>query len=416
MKNKVLKLFTSPLIAVGMFFLINPTLALFDILPDFIGYLLMYAGVYELIALDERICLASKKLIYLAVISALRLVIALGSIGFDSSTVMLICFSFAICEGVLLFTFLADWFDGFDYLMQRLGAFSALKNQTNTRFISGIFFFTRIALGFLPEIAALFDLRAYFDIDLSPVWKALASYKPFAVLLFGIIVLIMGVYWYANSLKYFKGMYADESFMTNASSRYFEIWQGGRNRETVFKLADACVIGGFVFVLDVTINLVPLLPSFISTLLLFVACLLMHRYEKTEKLWIWAVLAGSAQIAFEYYAANNVNTNVSDMSRVEPSLTVTLSVLGVLYVVFSSLFMKKATEKLCACRLATTELSPKKTWDRIAFSYYIFLTAHAVGFILPIIGGYTLWIKIIFGLTFVIGSIVAWNKSIKTEE
>jgi hypothetical protein len=204
--------------------------------------------------------------------------------------------------------------------------------------------------------------------------------------------------------------------MANASSRYFEIWQGGRNKETVFKLADACVIGGFGFVLDVTINLVPLLPSFVSTLLLFVACLLMQRYKKPEKLWIWAVLAGGAQIAFEYYAANNVNTNVVDMTRVAPSITITLSVLGLLYVVLSSVFMKKAKGTLCDCRLATTELSPKKTWDRLDFSYYIFLVAHAVGFILPIIGGYTLWIKIIFGLTFVIGSIVAWNKSIKTEE
>ena len=213
MKNTSLRLFRSPLITVGMFFLINPTFSLFDPLPDFIGYLMMFAGVYELAAMDDRLTMAAKKLLYLALLSGLRLIGAFTTSGADSSTIMMLCFAFSICEALLVATFITDWFDGFDYVMQRFGAFSALKNQTNTRFITGIFFYSRIAFGFLPELSAIFELRAYFDIDKSPVWKALASYKPYEIALFSLIVLIMGVYWYVNSVRYIRAIRADADFM-----------------------------------------------------------------------------------------------------------------------------------------------------------------------------------------------------------
>lgn len=416
MKDRALKLFMSPLITVGMFFLLNPTFALFDPLPDFIGYLMIIGGVYELTALDERIELASKKLWYLSLLSALRLLVAFSTFGYDSSTVMMLCFVFAICEAILIVSFISDWFDGFDYMLQRYGGFSALRNQTNTRFITGVFFFARIGFGFLPELSAIFELRAYFDIDKSPIWRELASYKPFEIALFALIVLILGIYWYANTLKYIKSIRSDVDFIKNAGERYLNFASDGRDAETRFKISDILVVVGFVFFIDFTINLRPVLPAFVATLLLCAACFMLRSYTDFKKIILPASAAVICQIAFEFYAAHAVDPTVFRMSDIPVSTTVTLSVLGVLYAASSVYFLLRVEVMLAECRLKTTELSPLEGWRRLNVAYYIFLAAYLLSLIFPMIGGWLLWIKLASELTFVIGCIICWNKSIRVEE
>ncbi len=414
--KKFLPLFNSPLISIGLFFLVNPTFSLFDLLPDFIGYMLVFAGIYELSALDDRLNMASKKLWYLALISALRLVAAVGTLGYDSSTVMMLTFVFSICEAVVITAFLSDWFGGFDYFMQRFDGFSAMSVHANTAFLTGIFFYTKIALGFIPEICAIFDLRSYFDIDEAPVWTALSSYKPYAMLLFGLIVFIMGIYWYINTLSYFKKMRSDTTLIENAGIRYSEIAGKGRMQETLYTIADYCVIGGFVFTLDFTLNLVPVLPSGVSTLLFFIGVLLLKKHIKKPRLLGLAAVTVFVQTAFEVYIARHVNTNAKFMAEIDVQVTVTLAILAITSGVFSVLYLNKAQSLLAEGRLATTELSPEKSWKKYNIFYCIFLVAHGAGLIFPMIGGYTLWIKLVSEIIFVTGGIVSWNKSIKYEE
>lgn len=416
MKNTSLRLFRSPLITVGMFFLINPTFSLFDPLPDFIGYLMMFAGVYELAAMDDRLTMAAKKLLYLALLSGLRLIGAFTTSGADSSTIMMLCFAFSICEALLVATFITDWFDGFDYVMQRFGAFSALKNQTNTRFITGIFFYSRIAFGFLPELSAIFELRAYFDIDKSPVWKALASYKPYEIALFSLIVLIMGVYWYVNSVRYIRAIRADADFMVCASERYLEIWGEKKTNETVLRIADYCVVTGFLFCFDFTLNMHPVLPSGVSVLFFCLACLLMKKYSYSRTLRWYAIAAAVCQTALEQYAAYNVVPSVVSMNEVPLSRTLILIALSLAYAASSVLFLIRAEKQLAACRMATTELSPLENWKKFRIAYYIFIAAYTLSFIIPVINGWILWVKLASEITFIAGSISAWNKAIRVDE
>ena len=416
MKNTSLRLFRSPLITVGMLFLVNPTVSLFDPLPDFIGYLMMFAGVYELAAMDDRLTMATKKLLYLALLSALRLIGAFTTTGSDSSTVMMLCFVFSVCEALLVAAFITDWFDGFDYIMQRFGAFSALKNQTNTRFITGIFFYSRIAFGFLPELSAIFELRAYFDIDKSPVWKALAGYKPYETALFSLIVLIMGVYWYVNSVRYFRAIRADADFMVGASERYLEIWGEKKANETVLRLADYCVVTGFLFCLDFTLNMYPVLPSAVAVLFFCLACLLLKKHSYQKTLWLYALAAAVCQTALEQYAARSVVTSVVSMEEVPASRTLILIALSLAFAATTVMFLVRAEKQLADCRMATTGLSPLGSWKKLRIAYYIFIAAYTLSFILPVINGWLLWVKLVSEITFVAGSISAWNKAVRADE
>ena len=234
--------------------------------------------------------------------------------------------------------------------------------------------------------------------------------------MFALIVLILGIYWYANTLKYIKSIRSDVDFIKNAGERYLDFASDGRDAETRFKIADILVVVGFVFFIDFTINLKPVLPAFVATFLLCAACFMLRSYTDFKKLILPASAAVICQIAFEFYAAHAVDPTVFRMSDIPVSTTVTLSVLGVLYAASSVYFLLRVEAMLAECRLKTTELSPLEGWRRLNVAYYIFLAAYLLSLIFPMIGGWLLWIKLASELTFVIGCIICWNKSIRVEE
>jgi len=61
------------LIFVGFLFLINPDFITLDIIPDFIGYILIACGLSRLSLLEERIAAAKKWLLFLALTSVVKL-------------------------------------------------------------------------------------------------------------------------------------------------------------------------------------------------------------------------------------------------------------------------------------------------------------------------------------------------------
>ena len=73
-------------------------------------------------------------------------------------------------------------------------------------------------------------------------------------------------------------------------------------------------------------------------------------------------------------------------------------------------------KQLAACRMATTELSPLENWKKFRIAYYIFIAAYTLSFIIPVINGWLLWVKLASEITFIAGSISAWNKAIRVDE
>ena len=418
MTEKKLKLLQSPLIAVGLLFLINPTVSLFDILPDFIGYILIWFGLSELARMDDRLTLASQKLLYLAGLSFLRLIAAVATLGYDSSTIMMFCFVFAIAECVLIAALLGDLFDGLDYVLERFGGFAALSEQSNTRFLTSVFFFSKIALGFIPELSAIFELRAYYDIDKSPVWKDLAGYKPYEILLFGLIILVLGIFWYRGMLVYFRAIRHDTQFMTNAGDRYAEVFALDPSYDDRIKrrFAGYCVTAGFVFWLDLTLDGKPLLPAGIGTLLLFAAYMLLRRYARSPKLWIYAVSAAVCQTAFEIPGSCFAVTDVVSMKDVPGAQIAVLSVLGALYAASSVLFLLNAEKALSAQVRAITGSEPYRAWRFINIAYYVYLAAYIPSFIIPVAEDKLFTAKFIAMTVFVILAVREWFVSVRQEE
>ena len=66
--------------------------------------------------------------------------------------------------------------------------------------------------------------------------------------------------------------------------------------------------------------------------------------------------------------------------------------------------------------MATTELSPLENWKKFRIAYYNFIAAYTLSFIIPVINGWLLWVKLAAEITFIAGSISAWNKAIRVDE
>ncbi|MEG2003718.1 MAG: hypothetical protein RR057_03875 [Clostridia bacterium] len=399
-----LKLFKSPLISIGLLFLINPVISLFDIFPDFIGYLLIFYGLTELSWINERIELASQKLLYLSGISFLRLLAFFATISYSSSsTITMLSFSFLVAELVLVFSFLKDFFDGFDYLLQRLNGFEALKNQTNTAFITSAFFYTKPILAFIPDLASIFELRAYWDIDNSDILMDIAGYRPYAIILFSLITLIFGIYWYRDILKYFKIIKADSDFINDAGTRYYDTFLSDTKMviKRCKKIALIFLVSGIVFYIDFTVDMFPVLPTFIGTLLIYFALRWISRITSKNMQVKYVAFACIAQLLTEFFVYSFVTYDVFSMSEVPIWKTLVTIALAALYIFASLLFIRK-TEVFLSDAAVELSIEPMQTqFKYLNISYYIFLASYTLSIVFPIIQEHLFIFKLLSMITFV---------------
>ena len=71
-ENYGLKKFFSPMMVLGLLFLLFPTFSLYDLFPDFVGWILIYLALSELSEFNEDIFALKKLTYYLCGISAAR--------------------------------------------------------------------------------------------------------------------------------------------------------------------------------------------------------------------------------------------------------------------------------------------------------------------------------------------------------
>lgn len=116
--DKPVRLFRYGRAAAGLILLVNPIISLYDILPDFIGYLLLFTALREVSRLEGRMEDAQSRLIWLAAFSGLRLTLALVFYDAQSSFKLLVCFSLAVVELVTFLMWSASFFSGLEYLAQ----------------------------------------------------------------------------------------------------------------------------------------------------------------------------------------------------------------------------------------------------------------------------------------------------------
>lgn len=119
-----MKLFS---IGAGLFFLLNPVVGVYDVLPDFIGCFLVILGIRDAAYMIEKFASAARWFRYAALISILRFAVSIMGVERQHTLPLTLAFVFAVVEMIVYIPAFKDLFAGFDYAAMRHGGSGILS-------------------------------------------------------------------------------------------------------------------------------------------------------------------------------------------------------------------------------------------------------------------------------------------------
>ncbi len=218
--------------AVAMVFLFDPNIALVDILPDFIGYILLAVSLRLMRDLSPHFEGAWKKFRLLALVTGIKFASLFWVFGELSNAqerptmMLLLSFCFSILElgwGIPAWRSLIEGFiihaqtAGGEYPLREKGARSYRTGKNISVSFRDFTVFFMIAKAFFANISEFSVLSDHSYDDTAFNWyKFIGLYRVFAVFA-GIII---GIAWLIWALRYFSGIMRDSAFIESAKTKY----------------------------------------------------------------------------------------------------------------------------------------------------------------------------------------------------
>ncbi len=218
-------------VVTALVFLFNPNFNIIDILPDFIGYIILCAALSRLSDMNEDISVARRKFSYMIAADVAKLAcifITFSSPSADERNTMLllIAFAFAVIEAVLLIPAIRSLFGGIMNLGYKFDNTSVLgrkksarKNYTEKiRSASIAFVAVKAAAYTLPEFAVLTTHTYDEGSRMVYIYDFIGLLRAFAF----IVALIVGIVWLVCAAGYFNRLRKDEAFISALDAEYAE--------------------------------------------------------------------------------------------------------------------------------------------------------------------------------------------------
>lgn len=299
------------MILCGAAFLFLPTVGIYDIMPDLIGYILITAGLTKTAQCNGDLYAARRNFRLLLFISAAKLLLVYPLITLkDETAVMLYVFSFSIAETVFLLPAFSQLCEGSYYVFSRAGCAVPDKAHDDLRFMSKVFAIGRAVLVTLPELTVLTN-RAYDESvsaeDLSA--PTLYDSKSLITVACAVVSLLIGTVFFILAVRYFAYLIKDKTAVAAVRERYeTEVLAdearrvGGSLRSAVALFTAACV-----FMMTLYFSGVDVLPDFIGMLLAAFGFICLRRVVRTKKAIVFSFAAAAvcaASTGLEIYTAN----------------------------------------------------------------------------------------------------------------
>ncbi len=215
------------LIFIGLCFFFNPYFSGIDLLPDFIGCLLIALGLVP----TSRICApmreARQSFLRLAVLDAVKqllLLFVLANSALGEQEVLLLIVAFLSATLGTLFAILAvrSLFDGLYWIADTYGCDSLVaakqcgRSRTDrlARF-SVIFIIAKEAILLLPEFAALLN-STYVDSEFVNLYDYIGLMRLLAL----IPVCVLGIWWLSLLSMYFWRLHREKEFLEALREKY----------------------------------------------------------------------------------------------------------------------------------------------------------------------------------------------------
>lgn len=250
-------------LVIGCFFLLNPYFSIIDIIPDFIGYIFILKGLAKVTKISESFADAYRQFGWLLLLSLARLCTIPLIANTDEVWPLIIVLCFGIGEAYLSIRAFNGIFEGLSYTA--LSPESALYTKwREVRQFTVFFLIAKQVLCILPELCLL-SSGDYGVVTVEGV-NSLANYRLVFNLLAMVVVLLIGIAWFAQIRGYFKRVLKDNPYQLHLTELYKERYTNvssvyvSSNLRTVMTLLMAAVILSLELVFD-GVNYLPHLVS-----------------------------------------------------------------------------------------------------------------------------------------------------------
>ncbi len=300
-------------ILTGLLFLFNPNVNIFDIFPDFIGYIFIIFGLSKLAFLDDRFRNAKKISLYLLVLNIIKTLMSFYYIKtkYDKFAAT---FIFGSVDIVLLVFLFSNIYSGIEYLCEYHGGEKHLGKIKNASVMSYVLAFSKNIFAFIPDSLTIFtqNLGQTFSGKISRA-SVLLSIKPYLTMLCVIISLFVGIYYAVLTTGFFKKIISDKNFVSSLKKIYIDNVFEGKSYENHKTFLNFFILmtASSVFMLNFTVDSINFLPDFICYVLLLVAEYVLFSENRRKNKVMYAtfslILISVLSYIFKFYTSMGVN-------------------------------------------------------------------------------------------------------------
>ncbi len=276
-------------ILLACIFLFNPPINLIDILPDFIGYLLLLGAIKNAAAVFPHFDEARQgfeRMLWISLLKLPALLLMLSVLRLNSgerAMISVFAFSCAVIELIFALSAFRAFFDALSHLGGREGLLPVLSAGRHKRGLDGVFLWTLVLLftkgicSFVPELSLISVFETLGPID--PGAINIARYYPFFLLLFQLVGYVLGSIWLYFAFHYFRDLKNSRvmrEFAEEKSSLHKAEFEANatksRQRAVLLFLTVA-----LIFAFDITLDAKNYLPDWCSAAVLVGFFLLLRR-------------------------------------------------------------------------------------------------------------------------------------------
>ncbi len=262
------------LLAIAPLFLFNPDLAVIDVLPDFIGYILIAAALTKLSFICPQIETSRTWFWRAAIVGIAKTASIFFLFGISSQNerpvaILLSTFSFAVVELILLVPAWGRLWDGLLYLGSRTGAMAPYSSRRGRATVTGVakgatvfFIFFKPLCAVLPEFASL-SMGGYDDSSFN-WYEFIGLFREIGIML----ALIAGIAWLVFIERYFAFLRKDGEFIPTLRKKYDDEILPGDIRFTKrrINIAFALLAAAFFLEIDLLLESNNIIPDVLAAL------------------------------------------------------------------------------------------------------------------------------------------------------
>ncbi len=214
-------------IIVGLFFLLNPNIILIDVLPDFIGYILILIGTAKIARLNLTLHDAFADFRNLLILSLCKLPALWVYLSFAGGTGdvwgLLFAFGFGFFEAFFGVRAFRGLFNGLTLLAnaregEEAAHSSVFVRLKEVRLLTYLFIVAKPTLATLPELTNLTS-EEYGTVTAAGILSP-ARFRILFTVAAAVIVLILGIAWFISIADYFRRIRKDSAFLEEIEERY----------------------------------------------------------------------------------------------------------------------------------------------------------------------------------------------------